>query len=70
MNLNNYFKMLEDAEDNLKGTMESSDIIKASWLPVNEDAFTWADKSYVLMQNIITGQHSYYNVTDDIHEVE
>lgn len=33
-----------------------------------ETPFTWADKEYLYMYNHATGEHAYYNATDDVFE--
>lgn len=46
----------------------SSDV---SWVPAcggTERPFEWGGKEYLYMYNTITGEHSYYNATDDVFE--
>lgn len=33
-----------------------------------EKPFTWGDKEYLYMYNHATGEHAYYNATDDVFE--
>ena len=33
-----------------------------------ETPFTWGDKEYLYMYNHATGEHAYYNATDDVFE--
>jgi|14BtaG_2_1085337.scaffolds.fasta_scaffold00112_30 hypothetical protein len=38
------------------------------WRPAelgDEKPFTWGDKEYLYMCNYTTGEHAYYNITDD-----
>lgn len=42
-----------------------------AWRPAcggMETPFHWGDKEYLYMYNTITGEHAYYNATDDIFE--
>ena len=44
------------------------DEVRASWRPTEEAPFVWGDKTYKQMHNLLTGEYSYYNVTDEIYE--
>ena len=46
----------------------SYDEVRASWRATEELPFTWGDKTYKQMYNTLTGEYSYYNVTDEIYE--
>lgn len=42
-----------------------------NWRPADQGRatpFEWGGKEYLLMQNLDTGEHAYYNATDDIFE--
>ena len=44
-----------------------------AWRPANgglEKPFTWNNKEYLYMWNAMTGEHAYYNATDDKFETE
>ena len=44
------------------------DELRASWRPTEELPFEWGGKMYKQMHNVLTGEYSYYNVTDEIYE--
>ena len=54
-----------------KATMDILDYGDGAWRPANggrETPFQWGDKEYLYMYNIETGEHAYYNATDDKFE--
>ncbi len=65
-----------DQEDNTMFAANSAphmdyDAARYSWVPAaggSEKPFEWGDKEYLYMYNTITGEHSYYNATDDVFE--
>ena len=47
------------------------DLSDYAWQPAcggTETPFTWGDKTYLYMWNTETGEHAYYNQTDDVFE--
>ena len=44
---------------------------ETNWRPADQGRatpFEWGGKEYLPMQNLDTGEHAYYNATDDIFE--
>jgi len=44
------------------------DEIRKSWRPTEEEPIEWGGKTYQQMYNSLTGEHSYYNETEEMYE--